>query len=246
MSALLKSSLKSSFIVILFMSLVTLTSCGKKDSTESAGDNKESSENKSNESSDDGGDIDMSSGEFVIEYEMEGPEVKGTMTLYRKGEDFKTVMNGDFGGMSGGSSMALYEGGYVYTVMDMGGKKTGIKLKVDDYKKDKDNFDMKDIEKQLDKYKMIGTETILGKECEIYDTGEGTTMSIYDKKAVLRVKSKDMTMTATKMDTSPDLSASEFDVPTDVEFMDMDEMMKGMKNLKNIDPKNMKIPDMNK
>jgi len=233
MSALLKS--KSILIVILFMSLITLTSCGKKDSTETAGDNKESTENKSNESSDDGGDIDMSSGEFVIEYQMEGPEVKGTMTLYKMGEDFKTEMKGDFGGMSGGTSMALYDGDYVYTVMEMGGKKTGIKLKVDEFKKDKDNFDMKDIEEQLDKYKMIGTETILGKICEIYDTGDGTTMSIYDRKAVLRVKSKDMTMTATKMNTSPDLSSSDFDVPSDVEFMDMDEMMKGMKNLKNLE-----------
>jgi hypothetical protein len=82
---------------------------------------------------------------------------------------------------------------------------------------------------------VIGTETILGKECEIYDTGEGNTMSVYDKKAVLRVKSKDMTMTATKLDSSPGLSSSDFDVPADVEFIDMEDMMKGMKNMKNLE-----------
>lgn len=231
MSALLKSS----FIIILFMSLVTLTSCGKKDSTETTGDNKESTENKSGESSGEDDDVDMSSGEFIIEYEMDGREMKGTMTLYKKGDDFKTEMKGDFGGMQGGTSMALYDGDYVYTVIEMGGKKTGMKLKVDEFKKDKDNFDMKDIEDQLDKYKVIGTETILGKECEIYDTGEGNTMSVYDKKAVLRVKSKDMTMTATKMDANPGLSSSDFDVPSDVEFIDMEDMMKGMKNMKNLE-----------
>lgn len=227
--------LKSTFIIVLFMSLVTLTSCGKKDSTETTGDNKESKETGSNESSGEGDDVDMSSGEFVIEYEMEGSDVKGTMTLSKKGDDFKTEMNGNFGGMEGGKSMALYDGDYVYTVIEMGGKKTGMKLKVDEFKKDKDNFDMKDIDKQLDKYKKVGTETILGKECEIYDTGEGTTMSVYNKKAVLRVKSKDMTMTATKMDANPNLSSSDFDVPSDVEFIDMEDMMKGMKNMKNLE-----------
>ena len=236
---------RSIFLVLLCTSLLTLSSCGKKDTT-SSGD-KESTENsKSEDEGNDGsssGDIDMSTGKFMIEYAMEGPKMSGTMTLYRMGENFKTIMEGNFGGMEGGESVALYKDPYVYSVTNIGGKKTGIKMKVDEYKKDEKNFDMKDIEEQLDKYKKIGTEEILGKECEIYDMGNGSTISVYDKKAVLRMKSKEMTITATKMNDGSGISASDFDVPTDVEFIDMEDMMKGMINLKSLEKlKDMKMP----
>lgn len=232
-------NLERLFLVLLLVTAFGLSACGKKDSTnESSGDNKESTESGEDKESDDNessGDVDMSSGEFSITYEMEGPETKGTMTMYKMGDMFKTEMKGDFAGQGEGTASAIYKDDYVYTVMDMAGIRQGIKIKVDEYEKDNENFDINDIEEQLDKYKIVGTETILGKECDVYDTGEGTKMSVYDKKAVLKVVSKDMTMVATQFDTSPGLSSSDFDVPEDVEFIDMEEMLKGMKNLKNLE-----------
>ena len=228
-------NLERLFLVLLLVTALGLSACGKKDATnESSGDNKESSENSESGDNESSGDMDMSSGEFVITYEMQGPEVKGTMTLYKKGDMVKTEMKGDFAGQGEGTASALYKDDYVYTVMDMAGMKQGIKMKVDEYEKDKD-YDINDIEKELDKYQKVGTEEILGKECDIYDTGKGTKMSVYDKKAVLKVVSKDMTMVATKFDSNPDLSDSDFDVPKDVEYIDMEDMMKGMKNLKNLE-----------
>ncbi len=244
----LKSLFKSSLLMLLFISLVSLSACSK-DENKTAGDNTETSgtESGENESGDNesSGDMDLSSNEFVITYSMSGPESNGTMTLYRLGDNMKTVMKGQIADMENSTAEALYDGDYVYTTMELQGQKQGFKLKVDEYQKDKE-YSMADVEKNLEKYKMIGTETILGKECEIYDTGKGTTISVYEKKAVLAIKSKEMTMIATQFDTNPGLSESDFDVPKDVEFIDMEDMMKGMKNLKNIDPKNMKIPDITK
>ena len=238
--------IRSSILLLMVVSLFTLTSCGdKKDTTESSGENNSSDNTENTESGDNtsSGDIDMSSGEFKITYQMDGKEMKGTMTLYKMGDKFKTDMKADAGGMEGMNSMAISDGEYVYSVVDMMGTKKGIKMKIDDYSDKEDFGSMADVEKELSKYKVIGTETILGKECEIYETTEkGNTISVYNKKAVLKMNSPEMTVVATAFDTSPGLSDSDFKIPDDVEFVDMEEMLKGMKdlknleNLKNIDP----------
>jgi hypothetical protein len=241
----LKIMLKSFFTLLLFVSIISLSACNKEEN-QTAGDNKENSTESSDENNESGnnessGDIDLSSNEFIITYKMTGPESNGTMTLYRMGDNMKTVMKGQIADMENGVAEALYDGDFVYTTMELQGQKQGFKLKVDEYQKDKE-YSMADVEKNLEKYKKVGTETILGKECEIYETGKGTTISVYDKKAVLGIKSKDMTMVATEFNTDPNLSESDFEVPKDVEFIDMEEMMKGMKNLKNMNPNDMKIP----
>lgn len=229
----------------MVVSLFTITSCGdNKENTESSG-NKSSNNTESSESNDNtsSGDIDMSSGEFKITYQMDGKDMKGTMTLYKMDKKFKTDMKADAGGMEGMNSTAISDGEYVYSVVDMMGTKKGIKMKISEYEKDDDFGNMADVEEELAKYKKVGTETILGKECEIYETNEeGNTISVYNKKAVLKMKSPEMTIVATDFDTSPGLSDSDFKIPDDVEFVDMEEMLKGMKdlknleNLKNIDP----------
>lgn len=233
-------------MLLMVVSLFTLTSCGdNKENTESSGEKNNIENNESSESNDNtsSGDIDMSSGEFKITYQMDGKDMKGTMTLYKMGDKFKTDMKADAGEMKGMNSMAISDGEYVYSVVDMMGTKKGLKMKISDYEKDDDFGSMADVEEELSKYKVIGTETILGKECEIYETDEkGNTISVYNKKAVLKMKSPEMTVVATDFDTSPGLSDSDFKIPDDVEFVDMEEMLKGMKdlknleNLKNIDP----------
>lgn len=231
--------IRSSILLLMVVSLFTLTSCGdKKDTTESSGDKNTSGNTENSESNDNTstGDIDMSSGEFKITYQMDGKDMKGTMTLYKMGEKFKTDMKADAGGMEGMTSMAISDGEYVYSLVDMMGTKKGIKMKIDDYSDKEDFGNMADVEEELSKYKVIGTETILGKECEIYETDEkGNTISVYNKKAVLKMKSPEMTVVATDFDTSPGLSDSDFKIPDDVEFVDMEEMLKGMKDLKNLE-----------
>jgi hypothetical protein len=159
------------------------------------------------------------------------------MIMEKAGGKVKQIMNMQTSGKSFVSTNYII-GNEVFTVIDAAGHKMGTKISMEDYKKklgvEGNSIDMTQFDKFLDENaKKVGEETILGKNCEIYDIKGNSKISVYDKKYVMRIASQAFNAVATNLDTNPDFPADNFDVPKDVDFKSMD-------MLKNIDPTKMK------
>ncbi|MBS1513715.1 MAG: hypothetical protein JSS63_01700 [Bacteroidetes bacterium] len=218
-------------IVLLIFSLVLLTSCGKKDSpsTDSkSSDTKTSSDSKSESS---GNKEVTAAGDFTIKYELSG-KVKGDVTTYKKGKRVKQEMTMDVKGAKM-TTNNYYDDNFVYTVMDIMGKKVGTKIDISKYKSEGANegkdLDYRDMENYLKDKKKVGTETILGKECDIYETGKGVKISVTKQYIPLKIQTEPMTMLAVSFDNKVNISDEAMEVPKDVNFSDMGGMMKNLK-----------------
>lgn len=193
----------------------TLYSCGKK---ETAGDKPKDEKTTTGEKT----ETNTSSGEGVkIVFDMTGP-VGGSMTMYREGKNFKTEMKQSVAGQNMENTM-ISDGDWVYIMVDMMGQSQAMKMKLDKYKDGSttNDVDYMNIEENLDKYEKVGTETILGKECDIYKINESAKISVYDKKYPLKISTKEMTMTAKEF-SETDVPDSMFKVPEGVNFKEME------------------------
>lgn len=209
------------FSYTLLMIAVIFFSCGKENKKESTGGKTDNKDTSSSSAGSDSKKTDMISNDFIINYDISG-KVSGNMSMYRGGDKIKQVMNMEVMGVNTSSNIYIMND-IVYTVTDVGGAKFGNKINLDEYNKKNRSTgetitDFKDFEKFLADKKIIGTEEILGKKCDIYETAKGVDVSIYDKKYILKIKSPEFTAVATEMDPSPTFASNEFEIPRDVEF----------------------------
>lgn len=220
--SIFKINFKNFIVIFLATSTLTLYSCGKDgDKTDSDTDKKseETSENSKDDDGSSSGDMDMSD-EFVLTYQLQGA-MNGEMTMYRSGKKLKQEMNTEIMGMKSLSQVYIIDN-FVFTVTEVNGKKMGVKTNIKDYNKKKQTAetitDPREFENYLADKKIKGSENILGRNCDIYDMGNGTEMSIHNKMYVMRIKSPEFMAVATKFDNSPSFSEDIFEIPADVNF----------------------------
>lgn len=194
-----------------------LISCGDSSENKSQGnpsEKKQESETKKNVLSDN----------FVIKYNLSGM-MEGTMEVLRSGDKLKQIMSSVVMGVQTSTYVYIIDK-IVYSIVDISGKSVGMKTDISEYNKTSKtggeaftNFN--DFEKYLSDKKKTGTEKIIGYDCDIYEIGNGATLSVYDKKYVLKIASSQFTAIATELNTSPKFSDNEFTVPSGIDFRDI-------------------------
>lgn len=210
-------------IVLIVFSLFALYSCGKKDtgSTDSkSSDSKTSTDSKSESS---GNKSISASDDFTIKYELSG-KVKGDVTTYKKGKKVKQEMTMNVEGVKMKTN-SYFDDKYAYMVMDLMGKKMGTKIDIAKYKeegaKEGKDLDYNNMAEYLKDKKKVGTETILGRECDIYETGKGVKISVSKEMIPLKIATEPMTMVATAIEKDVKLSDDELSPPSGVDYTEI-------------------------
>ncbi len=215
-------------IVLLVFSLTCLYSCGKKDTTSTdskSSDSKTSTDTKKESS----GNSDLGSlSDFTAKYDISG-KVKGNLTTYKKGKRFMQNLTMDIQGAKMNTNN-YFDDKYAYMVMDLMGKKMGTKIDIGKYReegaKEGKDIDYNNMMDYLKDKKKIGTETIIGKECDIYETGKDVKISVWKGAIPLKISTPAMTMTATSLEMKADVSEADMDPPKDVDYTDVSGMTK--------------------
>jgi hypothetical protein len=225
---------KLTAIFFILITALLINGCGKKDTAGTDSGKKETGKTEDVKTAKDVSMDDNSS--YHVTYKMD-KEGKGmTMDMYRKGVKVRTDVN------TSEKEMNMKATGYfsnktIYMVMDMAGKKMGMKMDAKDAAKDdkdieKQIYDVKDRLKDFDK---AGTGDVLGYTCNKYTDKKGNTYYIYKDQATLKMEFKGGTMEATKFEPDVKLEDSFFEVPKDVEFMDMGNLnLDKLKDLKKV------------
>ena len=220
------------FLVLLISSFLFI-SCGKKE--ESSGTEGETTEESTETET---GNITEST---PVHYEMEATgEMKGNWEVWAEGKNAYVKMNYEVAGQKMNSEMWM-NNDMMYTLTDLGGKKMGMKMNPKEWavnnekKQDFNPMSFKDGCKDCQK---IGEEEVIGKKCEIYQDKNGIKYSVYEGKIPLKIVMPHTTLQAKKLEINAKVDPSMFTPPKDVEFIEMDKMMEGLKDMKN--PKNMK------
>lgn len=220
----MKNILKLLFLIAVF---ITLQACSKNQNTtggktDSAGNNTSSTTSSSTNSGSSTGkspDEIMSNG-FQITYNITGM-MSGDADITVKDKKSKMEMNYSVQGQNV-SMKNFTDSEYIYMMMDMGDMKQNTKMKIKDKtKKDPSQMDYAALKEELQKYKKIGTETIIGKECDIYEISPGSTISVFDSMIPLKIKTEGMTMEATELDLDESISDSDVAPPADVTFKEV-------------------------
>lgn len=179
-------------------------------------------------------DMGLKSAMYEAETEMPGGVGSTTMKIifddYGKLKLTEMKMNMSVGGHTmNNSTKSLMKDGYVYSWV--AGTKTGTKFKLDlskaDPKKDMDFSNLTEEWKAKYHYKDEGTETIDGKECKVgsYEV-ESFRGKIWMWKQIpvrmeLTMSGKSITTNVKNIQENPSIPAGTFDVPSDVEFKEM-------------------------
>lgn len=160
------------------------------------------------------------SNDFIVNYDLEGA-VRGKMEIIRNGEKIRQNISSEVMGMKSSNIIYIMDKN-VYSIIDVNGKKLGTKTDLAGFNKSKQTAetinDFNEFEKYLDSKKITGNEFILGYKCDIYETSDKVSISVYNKRYILRIKTPEFMATATSINTSPAISGSEFILPPDVEF----------------------------
>jgi len=206
------------FLLVFLLSVILIAGCGKKseDGTTDADENKK--------------DDKKGIGVFQIKYDIKG-ETNMTLDMFAKEKDFKIKMTGVEENGKNIDALMFIKEGYMYMVAEEGGKKMGLKFKVDDKENEfKDIADLTNVKNKLKDAKKEGTEKVLDYECDIYKEGKNT-MWVYKDMFILKMTDGKTTMEAKEFNPEATTDAAEFELPKDVEFQDMEKLMEGMKNL---------------
>jgi hypothetical protein len=230
-------------LISLFIILsLFVIGCGKKESTST--DKKEEQKTESKD-----GDLkDMITKEtpFSVSFDITG-QMNGQMTAIYKGKKAKVDYTMEMGNQKMVSNMYM-DGEYVYMVSDIAGMKTGMKMNAAKWKekfgKDSKEIDITSFRDQLSKYEKVGTEEVLGKKCDIYKMSEGHTISVYKETIPLKMVMGKTTMIATKYDIDIKVSDDIFTPPSDIKYVEMDDMKKNVEDLKNNKDINKKLQDV--
>jgi len=204
------------FSFILFI-CVNLISCGneKKPDTQNNIETPATDTNKKSVES---------SNNFIAVYDLKGM-VNGTMTIYKSGNNLRQKIDTEIMGMKNSSNIYIVNG-VVYNVNEIGDKKSGNKTNLKEYNASKQTgetiTDFREFEKFISGKKVVGTENILGFNCDIYDMGSGITISVFNKKYILKIKNAGFMAVATNLDMNPVIDSNEFQIPKDVDFKSSD------------------------
>jgi hypothetical protein len=223
-------------LTILFFILIAallINSCGKKDTAGTDSGKKETAKTEDTKSGKDIAMDDNSSYHVTYKMNKEGKDVG--LEMYRKGAKVKTEFN------TSEKEMNVKATGYfvdktIFMVMDMGGKKMGMKMDVKDLKGEKEDMDKKlyDFKEKLKDYDKAGTGDVLGYTCTIYKDKKGNTFYVYKDQALLKMESKDGGMEATKFEPDIKFDDSFFDPPKDVDYNSFNNLgLDKLKDLKN-------------
>lgn len=219
-------SLKLALVLMLIFALVE--GCGKKDDStgKTDGDKTEESIDSKSENITDG---------TPMHYVMEATgDMKGTWEVWAKGKKAYVKMNYEASGRSMKSEMWMTEDA-MYSLSDMGGKKMGMKMdpkKWAEENKDKKDFNPMSFKEGCKECEKIGEEEVIGKKCVIYKDKHGIKYSIYQEKVPLKIVMEKVTMQAKSLEIDVKISEDMFVPPKDVEFVEMDKMMEGFKDMK--------------
>jgi len=237
----------SMFLLLMFISAAG-NGCGKKDENTSSGDkNKNESTSEDKKSSD---DLISKDSPVHVVFEISGT-MQGTVDAYYHNNKSKSTSTMSIAGQKMSAS-AYFDGGeYVYIISDVAGIKTGMKYKRDEYQNQKKEgeFDAVTFKEQLKNMDKVGTEEILGKQCDIYRSKDGKyQMSIYKEMVPLKFSSGEgkMVMVAKEFDTDVNISDDIFTPPADTKYMDATEMLDGMKDMKNMKDKMKNLEEKSK
>lgn len=166
----------------------------------------------------------------IIKYKISGDMQNGEQELYIDDYGEKNCSIMDIAMTMGGfntttQNMTINNGNDFYNI-DLS-KKTGIKATIDKEQREK----MKDIAKKIvptpeemeKSWNKVGTETILGKPCDIYE-GEGMKAWLW-KKVMLKTEFSMMgnyTMEAISLDIDVSIPNSRFEPPSDITITEQD------------------------
>lgn len=235
------------FLLIVFISAAG-SGCGKKDENTSTPDkDKNESTSEDKKSSDDM--ISKDSPVHVV-FEISGT-MQGTVDAYYYNNKSKSTSIMSIAGQKMSAS-AYYDGGeYVYIISDVAGMKNGMKYKREEYQKQKKEgeFDAVTFKEQLKNMDKVGSEEVLGKQCDIYRSKDGKyQISIYNEMVPLKFSSAEgkIVMVAKEFDTNAKVTDEMFTPPANVKYLDATEMMDGMKDMKNMKDKMKNLEDKSK
>ncbi len=155
-----------------------------------------------------------------ITYALSGA-INGSMTIKKNGTELKQLIDSEMMGMKSQNTIFI-KGDLAYSITEVAGKKMAMKTSLKEYNNRKMTgetiADPKEFKRLLEGKKVSGNEKLLGYDCEIYDLGNNVFLSVADKKHILRIKSPEFLAVATNIQAMPQNSASEFELPTDVDF----------------------------
>jgi len=165
-----------------------------------------------------------------IKYEMKGKET-GSIDMFIKGKQMKMEIKSKENGKDV-SALIYFKDNVIYMITEEGGKKVGIKMSGEEIEEEmKDFMNLAKAKEKIKDYQKEGTEEILGYKCDIYKKGEET-ISIYQDLIALKFTKGEEIMIATAFEPDVKISDSDLEPPKDIEYLDMNEMMKNMDKLK--------------
>jgi hypothetical protein len=230
-------------IFIFTIALLFFNSCSKKNDN-STSDNKTSSKDE-NVSPDK---------PFHVVFEVSGT-TKGSVDAYYSGNKSKSTSAFDIGGQKiNGTSYFDGDTKMMYIINEIGGKKMGIKMDSKAYsdQSDKGQVDINTFRDKIKGMDKIGTEEILGRQCDIYRSKDSSySVSMYKESIPLKFSSGSgkILMVASKLETDITVNDDMFKPPQDVKYQDATEMMKQMKDpksMKNLEEKSKEMEDVMK
>lgn len=218
-----------SLYILILTSAFVVFSCSKEDKpgpqsnkpeTEKQESEKKENENKTNETEGNENKDAALKQDFIISYSLQG-KVNGEMKIIRQGNKFKQLIDSEIMGMKNKNEIYILNN-VVYSLTEIGGKRFGNKTEITDYNRQKNTgetiVDFKQFQEFLSKKKIVGSENILGYDCDVYDLGNNMNLSVYKKGYILKIKTSEFLAAATDLNTSPTFGATEFQVPPDVDY----------------------------
>lgn len=189
------------FLFSAFLCILFLNGCGKKPS----GKNIEINDNTP----------------IHIKYDVGGKE-PGTLDIIYKGNKVKMVVGMSRGGQTLMNVNLIIKDKMMYYVVE--GDSNGIKSDISNnefYKRFGIIFNLKD---NLNGFEKSGTEDILGYSCEVYKSKDGDLLSVYKDKILFKKTSKDLILTSLLFEPDVKISDDIFELPKNVNYIDMDKM----------------------
>ena len=164
-----------------------------------------------------------------IKYDVGGKN-PGTLDIIYKGKNVKMLVVMSKDGQSMNVNLYIKDN-FMYYVIE--GDTNGIKSNISNnefYKTFGIIFNVKD---KLTGFEKTGSEDILGYKCDSYKTKEGDLLSVYNERTLFKNISKDVSMTAISFEANVKITDDIFEIPKNVNFVDMDKMH-NMDNMKDM------------
>lgn len=165
-----------------------------------------------------------------LKYEMKGTKETGTMDMLIKGKQLKMEFKGKENDKD--VSLVMYmKDNVLYMITEEGGNKVGMKMSGSEIEEGmKDLMSVAKAKEMVKDFKKEGTEEILGYKCDVY-TKENEKICLYQDLIALKYAKGDETLVATAFEPDAKISDSDLEPPKDIEYQDLNEMMKNLDKL---------------